>query len=159
MPSKQISDIETQCINAIKTNDMVSFELLFNMYMTQKPKTADTIYIKSYMLLYLLSCDRIKEYYHLVQTMTLDDLESPMFQFVLSVYRNLHIGSLNKLGGIIEKCRFKGFETVLGRLYQNAKMMMQVEEERHIEEEKVTREADLNMIQDALFIAKNSSSL
>lgn len=84
MPSK-IQEVENDMFEYVKTSDYTLFVQTFNLYLGLYPTTENTLYLKSIALLYHLGRQSMREYYTLLQSVKICDLDDKHILFVLEV--------------------------------------------------------------------------
>ncbi|KAF9763099.1 26S proteasome regulatory subunit rpn12 [Nosema granulosis] len=110
----EIKKLEETCINNIKNNNPKDFELNYNMFTTFNVSSP---HLKAYMLMLLLSQNRVKDYYKHMQSVKLQDMDNELIKMVMYVERITITGNLRKLENLTKTCKYPEFVPFLKEIY------------------------------------------
>lgn len=154
--NKQLDEIESFCLNAMKNGDTRMVETYFGPYLSYKPRTQYTGLIKAYMILYYLSTDLRKMFHIVLETITPMELEDENIKLVMNVERYVNIGAVEKLKKVIENNSKKELDLFLKNIFENQKKSIGLSDSGNRKEELDINKNDRKNIDDAIFIGKNT---
>lgn len=150
---KQLHEIESLCLNAIKKGEPEAVEIYFGPYLSYSPKTPHTGFIKAYMLLYYFSLDNKKAFYLTLETVTPEELEDENIVLVMRVERYVNIGAVEKLKKVIGENTRKELGTLLEDIFAHQRKSVELHSAG--EGDVINRSNDEKNIKDAIFIGNS----
>lgn len=147
--------LEQACLNNIKSNDRRNFELNYNLLMTLNVSPP---LLKAYMLLLLLSQKREKDYYKLMQTVSIEDMEDEFIKMVMFVERSTITGNLKRLDNLKKTCKYAEFVPLLVEIYNINKNSIVEDYSEKLSSAKRDVHTE-QTVKDSLFIALHAYNL
>ncbi|EPR77833.1 hypothetical protein SLOPH_641 [Spraguea lophii 42_110] len=119
--TEKINEYKNNCFNAMKNNDINTFEYFYNIILSQKDQISDDdmALMKSYMLLYFLSENDMKNFYLLSEKLTYNEMNKPSVKLVISVERGLFEENKEKLETLKNICQAKEFIGLITKIQEN----------------------------------------
>lgn len=154
--NKQLSEVESICLKAIKKGEPKTVEICFGPYLSCMPETRHTGFIKAYMLLYYFSLDLRKAYYSTLETVTPVELEDESIRLVIMMEKYVNIGALEKLRNLIKNNSTQELHPLLEAIFGSQRNSIELSGvKEHNETGSPNQQDDRKNIEDAIFIGKN----
>lgn len=155
---KQLSEVETRCLDAIGRDDPKTVETYFGPYLSYGRSTANSGFIKAYMLLYYFSLDMRRSFYFTLETVQPSELEDEGIRLVMRIERYVNIGAVEKLRRTIEDSPRREFDPLLRNILEQQRRSIELSVHEDMGEEANTDQRIGKNIIDAMFIGRHAAS-
>lgn len=152
---KQLAEVETLCLDAIRKDDPKTAEVYFGPYLSYVPTTQHTPLIRAYMLLHRCALDQRRSFYTLLETVSPAELDDRNIRLVMEVERCVNTGAVERLRKIIDENTQKELHALLQSILERQRRSIELTAGESRESGTDSGARDRKNIADAMFIGKS----
>lgn len=154
---KQLNEVESLCLSGIKKGSPEAVEMYFGPYLAYKPSTQHSAFIKAYMLLHYFSTGPRKMFYTTLETVTAEELGDESIKLVLEVDMCVNVGAVERLKKLVASNSRKELAKPLRDILEGQLRSVEASDCPAEPKAEVRKQGDKRVIEDAIFIGRNSS--